>query len=135
MTTEIVERTDDYTVELESELGIPVFTYERFVTGEELREAALRWAEIIEAEDIDRYVVNTAAFMAHRDEDKQWLAETWIPKLLDLGVRAGAGVHSDSAVSSLEMGRVETKLNEIDPEFEYRTFTSDADALEWIAEQ
>lgn len=135
MTTTVVERTDDYTVELETELGIPIFTYDRFVTGEELREAALRWAEVIESEGVDRYVVNTESFMAHRDEDKQWLADTWIPKLLDLGVRAGAGVHSDSAVSTLEMGRVETKLNEIDPGFEYRTFTSDEDALAWLAER
>ncbi|WP_126663093.1 hypothetical protein [Haloterrigena salifodinae] len=135
MTTKVVERTDDYTVELEPELGIPVFTYNRFVTGEELREAALRWAEVIEAEGADRYVVNTAEFMAHKDEDKEWLGETWIPKLLDLGVRVGAGVHADSAVASLEKRRIETALNEIDPRFKYRTFTSDADALAWLAEQ
>lgn len=135
METKVVEQTDDYTIELDAELGVPIFTYNRFLSGEELREVALRWAEVIEIVEVERYVVNTEEFMAHRDEDKYWLADTWLPKLIDLGVRAGAGVYSDSAIANLDMGRIETKLNEIDPGFEYRTFGSEADALAWLAEQ
>ena len=135
MPTKVVERTEEYTIELDEELGVPIFTYNQFVSGETLREVALRWADVIETEGVERYVVNTEEFMAHRDEDKRWLAETWIPKLLDLGVRAGAGVYSDSAIASLDMGRIERKINGIDPQFEYRTFGSEADALAWLAEQ
>ncbi|ELY64419.1 hypothetical protein [Natrinema versiforme] len=135
MTTTVLERTEEYTIERADALGVPIFTYNEYLTGERLREVARRWEAIIEATGVERYVVNTEAFMAHEEEDKQWLGETWLPNLIDHGVRAGAGVYADSAISSLDMGRIESTLNAIDPDFEYRTFGSEADALEWIAEQ
>lgn len=73
--------------------------------------------------------------MAHEEEDKKWLAKNWLPSLLEHGVRAGAGVYSDSAIANLDMGRIERKLNAIDPRFEYRTFGTEAEALAWLAEQ
>ncbi|SEV84721.1 hypothetical protein [Natrinema salifodinae] len=135
MEKEELERTDEHTIELETELGVPIFTYNAFVAGEQLRTIARRWEAVIEANGVERYVVNTEEFMAHTEEDKQWLAETWIPNLIEHGVRAGAGVYSDSAIASLDMGRIETALNSIDSRFEYRTFGTEADAIAWLREQ
>ncbi|AEH37327.1 hypothetical protein [Halopiger xanaduensis] len=133
--TELIERTDEYTIELDEEQGVPIFTYNAFVSGEELRDIARTWADFIASEDADQYVVNTESISAHDDADKRWLAETWIPDLIDHGVRHGAGVYADSAIASMDMEEIEGQLNAIDPDFEYRIFGSDDDALEWLAAQ
>ncbi|SFR93691.1 hypothetical protein SAMN05216559_1352 [Halomicrobium zhouii] len=135
MSTETVEQTDDYTAEIDGTHGIPIFTYNKYVSGEELRAVARRWAEIVEEENADRYLVNTEEIAAHNDEDKQWLGKTWVPNLIDQGVRAGAGVYADSVISKGDMERIEEKLNAIDPDYEYRTFGSQSKAVEWLAEQ
>ncbi len=135
MSTETVEQTDEYTVELDGEHEIPVFTYNTYVSGEDLRGIARRWAEIAEEEGAERYLVDTQEIAAHNDEDKQWLGETWVPNLIDQGIRAGAGVYADSVISKGDMERIEEKLNSIDPAFEYRTFDSHSKAVEWLAEQ
>lgn len=135
MTATIVEQTEEYTIERDDRLGVPIFTYNEYLSGEQLRNVARRWEAVIEAAGVERYIVNTEEFMAHKEEDKQWLGETWLPNLIDHGVRAGAGVYADSAISSLDMGRIESTLNAIDPDFEYRTFGSEADAVEWLADQ
>lgn len=135
MPAETIEDTDEYTVSLDDERGIPVFTYETFLSGEEFRAVANRWEEIVAEQGAERYVVNTQAITAHDDEDKQWLAETWIPKLIDHGVRAGAGVFADSVIANMDMEQIESQLNAIDPGFEYRIFGSEADALAWLSDQ
>ncbi|RKD97688.1 hypothetical protein [Halopiger aswanensis] len=135
MSTELIERTDEYTIELDEQQNVPIFTYNTFVSGEELRDIARTWADFIASEGADQYVVNTESISAHDDADKRWLAETWIPTLIEQGVRHGAGVYADSAIASMDMEEIEDQLNAIDPDFEYRTFGSDADALEWLAAQ
>lgn len=135
MLTETIEQTDEYTVELDGDHGIPIYTYNKYVSGEVLREVARRWAEIADEENATRYLVNTEEIAAHKDEDKQWLGETWVPNLIDQGIRAGAGVYADSVIAKGDMERIEEKLNSIDPTFEYRTFGSQSKAVEWLAER
>ncbi|NGM67569.1 hypothetical protein G6M89_00860 [Natronolimnobius sp. AArcel1] len=135
MATKTLEETDQHTIELDAELDIPIFTYNKYVSGEGLREIASQWEDVIESEGADKYVVNTQSITAHDAEDKQWLAETWIPNLIDHGVRYGAGVFGDSALASMDMEEIEGKLNAIDPSFEYRMFASESEALDWLAEQ
>ena len=135
MSRTVLERSDDYTIERDDESGVAIFTYTQYVSGEQLREVLDEWAAVIEATDVDRYVVNAEAFMAHPEEDKRWIAETWVPRLIDQGVRLGAGVHADSAVARLDMEEIERMVNEVDSDFTYRTFEAESDALEWLAER
>lgn len=135
MSRTVLERSDDYTIERDDESGVVIFAYTQYVSGEQLREVLDEWAAVIEAADVDRYVVNAEAFMAHPEEDKRWIAETWVPRLIDQGVRLGAGVHADSAVARLDMEGIEQMVNELHSDFTYRTFETESDALAWLAEQ
>ena len=135
MPTETVEQTSEYTIEKDIGRNIPIFIYNEFASGEDLREIADRWAEVIEEEGAEQYLVNTEEIAAHDDEDKQWLADTWVPGLIDQGVRAGAGVYADSTIADMEMQRVEEMLSSIDPGFEYRVFGTQEEALDWLASQ
>ncbi|WP_193570146.1 MULTISPECIES: hypothetical protein [Halorussus] len=135
MSTEVMEQTSEYTIEKDTEHGIPIFVYDEFASGENLREIANRWAEVIEEEGAKQYLVNTEEIAAHDDADKKWLADTWVPGLIDRGVRAGAGVYADSTIADMEMQRVEEMLSSIDPGFEYRVFGTQEEALDWLSDQ
>ncbi len=130
-----LQQTDEHTVEVDDEHGIPVFTYEEYVSGEDLREIAREWADTVLERGAERYVVNTQAISAHDEEDKRWLAETWVPNLVENGVRAAAGVYADSAIAKMDNERIEEQLNAIDPDYEYRIFASNDEALSWLADQ
>jgi hypothetical protein len=132
---EVIERNDIQTVEWDDEIDLPVFTWNEYAAGETFRENARRWAEVIEERGADKYLVNTEGVSAHDDADKRWLAEEWVPDLIDKGVRRGAGVYPDSAIASMEMEEVEEQLSALDPGFEFRAFASDEEAKEWLRGQ
>lgn len=132
---EVIERTDVQTIEWDDEIGVPVFTWNDYVAGETFRENARRWEAFIEERGADMYIVNTEGVTAHDDDDKRWLAETWVPDLIDKGVRRGAGVYPDSAIASMEMEEVEEQISSIDPDFEFRACASNEEAKEWLADQ
>ncbi|WP_435176717.1 hypothetical protein [Halorussus sp. AFM4] len=135
MSIETVEETSEYTIEKDTACDIPIFVYNEFASGEALREIADRWAEVIAEEGAEQYLVNTEEIAAHDDTDKEWLADTWVPNLIDRGVRAGAGVYADSTIADMEMERVEEMLSSLDPDFEYRVFGTQEEALDWLAGQ
>jgi hypothetical protein len=114
---------------------VPVFTWNKYVSGERFRAVAREWESFIEETGAEYYVVNTQNVTAHDAADKQWLAETWIPSLIGHGVECGAGVYADSAIASMDMGRIESQLSAIDPGFEFRVFATDAEAKNWLAGQ
>ncbi|WP_237561645.1 hypothetical protein [Halorubrum halophilum] len=133
--TTVIEETDIYTAEWDAALDLPVFTWDEYAAGEAFREGARRWEEIIADRGADKYVVNTAGVTAHDDADKRWLAEEWVPDLIDAGVTRGAGVYADSAIASMEMEEVEEQLSSLDPDFEFRAFASNEEAKAWLRDQ
>lgn len=135
MSMELVKETNEQIVEFDGDLGVPVFTWNAFLSGENFRRVAREWESFIAERGVERYVVNTENVTAHDDADKRWLAEEWIPSLIDHGVRAGAGVYADSTIASMEMSEVETQLSSIHPDFEFRVFATDDEAREWLAVQ
>lgn len=133
--TTVLEDAQAYTIEWDEGLDVPVFTWDEYTAGETFRKTAREWEAVMERRDADRYIVNTESVTAHEDEDKRWLAETWIPDLIDIGVRRGAGVYADSAIASMEMEEVEETLSSIHPEYEFRVFASDEEAKAWLRDQ
>lgn len=133
--TTVIEETDVYTIEWDGELDVPVFTWNEYSAGETFRETARKWEAVMEERSVERYIVNTESVTAHEEEDKRWLAETWIPDLVDNGVRRGAGVYADSAIASMEMEEVEESLSAIHPDYEFRVFSSDEEAKAWLKDQ
>lgn len=135
MASETLEETNTYAVEWDDDLEVPVFTWKEFVFGETFREISREWEDVIARKDADKYIVNTKGITAHDEEDTQWLAETWIPDLIDRGVQCGAGIFADSAIASMDMEQIETELSAIDPDYEFRVFATEGEAKEWLAEQ
>jgi len=135
MPVEVLEKNDVFTAKWDPELGIPIFKWNGFVAGEEFRENARRWEEIMVEHGVAEYIVDTSEITAHDDADKQWLAETWVPDLIEHGIRRGAGVYAESTIASMEMEAVEKNMSAIHPEYEFRVFPTEEEAKAWLAEQ
>lgn len=133
--TTVIEDAEPYTIEWDEELEVPVFMWDEYTAGETFRECAREWEAVMQDRGVERYLVNTESVTAHDDADKRWLAETWIPDLIDIGVRRGAGVYADSAIANMEMEEVEESLSSIHPDYEFRVFPSESDAKDWLRGQ
>lgn len=132
---EELSSSETSTILWDDDLEVPVFRWERFTQGEEFRSTARDWEEVIVENNATEYIVNTSEITAHDDDDKQWLAEVWVPDLIDHGVRKAAGVYGEAAISGMEMEKVEEKLSSIHPEYEFRVFPTEDEAKEWLRSQ
>lgn len=131
----VLEDAQAYTIEWDEDLDIPVFTWDEYTAGDEFRETAREWEAVMERRGAERYIVNTESVTAHDDADKRWLAETWVPDLVDIGVRYGAGVYADSAIASMEMEEVEESMSAVHPDYEFRVFPSNEEAKAWLRDR
>lgn len=131
MSRKVLAETSVYKAEWDSR-GFPVFTWKKFSAGDTFRDGARHWEEIMGERGVERYVVNTSGVTAHDDDDLQWLEETWIPDLIDMGIRYGAGVYADSVIAEMEMEKFEDRLSGIHPEYEFRVFGTEDEATEWL---
>lgn len=109
-----------------------LFRWESYVTGEEFQESLREWQAYIEEYGVQRYIVNTENVMAHTEKDKSWLAETWIPELIEGGVRRGAGIYNDSAIAQMDMAGIEDSLSSIHSGYEFQVFGSELAAENWL---
>lgn len=130
-----VEANDVFSIHEDPSTGIPLFRWEEYVTGETFRTSARDWEDYIRREGCQKYIVDTQEVPAHEDSDKEWLAETWVPELIEMGVRRSAGVYRDSAIAKMDVGRIEESLSGIHPDYEFRTFETQAEAYDWLVSQ
>ena len=110
-----------------------MFYWKAFSTGERFRDGANDLLEFIKEQDARKLIVNTRGIKAHNDEETEWLAEEWVPKIIDAGIESSVTVHRDSVVSEMDMEDFYEKMDDFDYE---STMTDDMDeAREWIVER
>lgn len=132
MEFEQVSKNEVFSVHEDAQTGIPLFRWEDYVTGKTFRMSAREWEEFMLENGVQKYLVDTQEVPAHKEDDKKWLAETWIPELIEEGIRRGGGVYRDSAIAEMDMSRVEDSLSSIHPEYEFRVFKTRGEAYDWI---
>lgn len=133
MSRELHEETENYTIEWDDDIEAVVHTWTGFTTGEEFRDGAEALLDVIEEKGASKLLLDTQNVKAHEDEDKEWLAEEWTPRIIEAGVQYSAQVHPDSVISKMEMENLGEEMDDIP----YDHFlTSDVDeAREWLADK
>jgi hypothetical protein len=135
MAAELHDEGEYHTIEIDEELGAALFTWEAYDSGEPFRNSLNRLHEVLAEHGMERYLVDTRKITAHDEADKAWIAETWIPKLVDDGVRAGASVYPESAVADMDMDEIERSVNAIADDYTFKGFTDPERARSWLARQ
>jgi hypothetical protein len=135
MSVETVDRSASHTIEWNPEVEALEFAWNQFAKDEQLRTSLDALHEAIATRGADRYLVDTREIQAHQQEDEQWIAETWIPRLIDDGVRYGASVYPESTISDMEMKGIEEEGNSIDDRYTFRAFQDRTRAIEWLGDR
>lgn len=132
MSQQIAQESQYHAIEWDREIDAVRFTWKEYEAGEAFQTSLTQLHNAIEEAGTDKYLVDTRAITAHDDEDKQWITETWIPRLIDSGVRSGVSVYPESAISEMDMDGIEDSVNAIDDRFTFRAFTDIVAAREWL---
>lgn len=133
MPREVYADTDDYTIEVDEDLDTIVHTWKQFTAGERFRAGCHDLLDLIRQEDKSKLLVDVSNVRAHRDEDKQWLQEEWIPMTIDAGIEYSVTVTTDSAISKMEIERFVDQAQDLP--FTYVMATDMAEARQWLADQ
>ncbi|WP_275882813.1 hypothetical protein [Halorhabdus sp. BNX81] len=133
MAMEVIEETDWYRIEYDDDLDALIHTWTMFSNGEQFREGANALYEALKEYDVSKEIIDTREVKAHDEEDKQWLQEEWIPKMVDAGMEYSANVHRESVIAEMDMQETVDPLSDLP--FENMMTDDMAEAREWIAEQ
>lgn len=133
MPRQIHAEAENYTIELDPEIGAIVHTWTKFVSGERFREGANELLDAIKTHRVSKMIVDVKGIKAHNEADKQWLQEEWMPSVIDAGIEYSVTVHSASALSEMEMERFVDQAGDLP--FTYVLASDMDEARQWIAEQ
>ena len=133
MSGEIHTDTENYTIEVDEEIGAIIHTWDRFAAGEQFRAGAGELLEVIRQEDKAKLIVNVSGIRAHDQKDKQWLQEEWIPEIIDAGIEYSVTVHSDSVISEMEIGKFVDQAADLP--FTYVMAGDMSEARQWLVER
>lgn len=133
MPRDVLDETANYTIEWDDDLDAVVHTWTGFTSGQAFRDGCNALLDAIEAENATKLLIDTSEVKAHDDEDKEWLAEEWTPRMVESGVECSAQILSGSAISKMEMENLTEEMDDLP----YDHFITDdpAEAREWLAEQ
>lgn len=132
MSRDVKADTDHYTIEYDDEIDAVVHTWTEFSTGQRYRDGANALLTFIEDHDASKLIVDTSNVQAHNEEDKRWLRQEWIPRMMDAGVTHSATVHADSVIAEMEMEELSEDAGEVDGADQLMT-ADIAEARDWIA--
>jgi hypothetical protein len=133
MSTQVTADTENYTIEVDDEIGAIIHTWDQFASGEDFRAGANRLLEVVERENKSKLLVDSSGIKAHDEADKEWLQEEWIPKVIDAGIEYSASVTADSVIAEMDMEEFVDQASELP--YTYVLASDMAEAREWIAEQ
>ena len=131
MTAAIETETDIYTIEWDDEIDTVVFTWTDFATGDRFKEGANALLEAFERSDSSKVINDTSGIQAHNEEDKAWLQEEWVPKIIDAGMEYNAIVHQESVISEMDIEEFSEGVEDLP--YEVHVTSSLDDAREWMA--
>lgn len=133
MPQQVIADEQHYTIELDEEVDAIVHTWDEFVAGEEFREGSNALLDVIRQQDKSKLMVDTSGIQAHDDEDKAWLEEEWMPRIIDAGIEYDVVVAGDSVVSEMEMEEFVDQTDHLPLTF---VMAGNKDeAREWLAER
>lgn len=123
-----------YRIEHDAACSCSTLTWLQYVTSEEFIEISERFLAYLQKHNIKK-IINDSRQASHilLDSDQQWLVESYIPRLMAIGLRASAIIMPANRLIKLQ---VEDVVDEVEGATELiptQYFTNLEDAKDWIA--
>lgn len=113
MQRQLHDETELYRLEYDRELDCVLYTWKKYASGEDFRRGANAILEYFENHDVNKLIVDTSGIKAHTDEDKEWLAEVWTPKIIEAGMEHNCVVYPEGAIVQMDRKAIEEQLSEL----------------------
>jgi len=133
MATQIERDNSTYTIEWDSDVSAVIHTWKEFVAGEAFKEGLRELGDVIKQHEARHFVVDASGIQALDEEDKEWLKNVWIPRMMEAGVKASVTIPQDSVIAKMDMEKIHTEVEEYG--YESTMVASKAEAREWLSEQ
>ena len=102
MSTNVEPETVVRSIEYDSGLDAVVFTWNRYVTGEQFRTALTDALAVIEREDATGFIADAREFTAHSDDQLEWLQREFTPQMTEAGVERSVQIHPESVIAEMD---------------------------------
>ena len=102
MSTNVEPETDVRSIEYDSGLDTVVFTWNRYVTGEQFRTALTDALAVIEREGATGFIADAREFMAHTDDQLEWLQREFTSQMIEAGVERSVQIHPESVIAEMD---------------------------------
>lgn len=123
--------TEAIRVSYDEELQLGKGEWKGFVSSEVFRSTALHLLEFVVEYRITRWLSDRSHMKAIRQQDQQWMAEEFIPKIIDSPLRRMANVLSSDVVEKRNVEQIIRRSRGLG-NLSFRDFETVAEALEWL---
>ncbi|MBP1627010.1 MAG: hypothetical protein H6Q00_1485 [Holophagaceae bacterium] len=103
----------------------------KFTSGNALREALLKGAELMEKHQATKWLSDDRLAGPVPQEDKDWNAVNWVPRVIKAGWKYWAVVLPEKTVAQMNLRRFQDEFAQ--KGVTVRTFTDPEAALAWLA--
>lgn len=101
---------------------------------EQIKEGAMLMLEYLRESKTTFVLNDTRHVIGSWDEANDWIANEWMPKAVEMGLRKFAHVVSDDLFAQLSAEFMEDNSKKIDGGFQMRLFDNLKEAEKWLSE-
>ncbi|WP_461491200.1 hypothetical protein [Pontibacter sp. HJ8] len=123
--------TEAIRVSYDEELQLGKGEWKGFVSSDIFRSTALHLLEFVTEHRITRWLSDRSHMTAILQPDQQWMAEEFIPKIIDSPLRRMANVLSSDTFKKMTMEQIIRRKSGLGS-IAFRDFETVAEALEWL---
>jgi hypothetical protein len=123
--------TEAIRVSYDEELQLGKGEWKGFVSSDIYRSTALHLLEFVTEHRIMRWLSDRSQMKAIRQQDQQWMAEEFIPKIIDSPLRRMANVLSPDVFKNMDMEQIIRRRSSLG-NIAFRDFETVAEAMEWL---
>lgn len=118
-------------VSYDPDFSLGVGEWKGFASSDEIRQIALRSLEFVNEKGITRWLADRRNMKAIRQQDQQWTAEVFIPKLLESSLRRMATIVSKDIFNQMAIEQIIRRSGGLGS-IALRDFENYKDAMEWL---
>lgn len=119
------------TLSYDRELKMGFAVWVGFLSSRDFREATTNCIELIQQENLTRWLADNREMKAIRQADQQWFVETILPVLRQSSLKRMATLVSDDIFNQMAIDHIYEEAGNID-HIEMRDFNDDVKAMTWL---
>lgn len=125
--------SDFFLIEIDRTLSLVKTAWQRDVTEQELKEAAMQLKDVLETNKVELLLANAQNLNALTPESKEWLSTYYYNLLSSTGIKKMARILPTNLFRQLPLEAVITRADALSQlKYEVKNFSSETEGLRWL---